>query len=42
MKEHSSKDIIGDLDIGVKTKRQLKNLISHVCFTSKVEPKKVK
>lgn len=42
IKGHSSKDIIGDSDKGVKTRRQLENLISHVCFTSKVERRKVK
>lgn len=41
-KGHSSKDIIEDLDKGVKTRRQLENIISHICFTSKIKPKKVK
>lgn len=42
IKGHSSKDIIEDPDKGVKTRRQLENLISHMCFTSTVGPRKVR
>lgn len=37
---HSTKDIIGDPNVEVKTRRQVQNSISHVSFTSKVEPRK--
>lgn len=42
VKGHSSKDIIGDPKEGVKTRKQIENTISHICFTSKIEPRKVK
>lgn len=35
-------DIIGDPRQGVKTRRQIENVLSHLCFTSQIEPKKVK
>lgn len=35
-------NIIGDPNIGVKTWRQIKNIISHICFTNKIELKCVK
>lgn len=38
---HLPYDIIGDPK-GVKTWRHMKNIISHMCFTCKIEPKKVK
>lgn len=41
-KGHSLKDIIGDREKGVKTRRQLEHIISHSCFTSKIKLKKVK
>lgn len=42
IKGHPSKDIIGNPNKCVKTRKQLENLISNVCFTSTVEPRKVK
>lgn len=41
VKGHSSKEIIGDPKEGVKTRKQIENIISHICFTSKIEPRKV-
>ena len=38
----SPSDISGDPNIGVKTRRQIENIISHFCFTSKMESKCVK
>lgn len=38
----SRDDIIGDPNIRVKTRREIKNIISHLCFTSKIESKCVK
>lgn len=35
-------DIIGDPKQGVKTRKQIENILCHLCFTSKIEPKKVK
>lgn len=35
-------DIIGDPNIGVKTRRQIENILSYFYFTSKIEPKHVK
>lgn len=35
-------NIIGDPNAGVKTRKQVENMISHVCFTIKIEPMKVK
>lgn len=34
--------IIGDPRQGVKTRKQIENIISHLCFISKIEPKKIK
>lgn len=42
IKGHSSRDIIGDPKEGVKMIKQIENIISHICFTSKIKPRKVK
>lgn len=42
IKGYSLKDIIGDPNKGVKTRRQLENFIIHVCLTTTVETRKVK
>ena len=34
-------DVIGDVNEGVRTRRQIANLISFTCYTSQIEPKKV-
>lgn len=39
---YSSNDIIGDSTVGVKTRRQVENILSHLCFTSTVELRMVK
>ena len=38
---HYQEDIIGDLNEGVRTRRQLANQISYVCYTSQIEPKNI-
>ncbi|KAI9153710.1 hypothetical protein LWI28_015433 [Acer negundo] len=38
---HNKDDVIGDVNDGVKTRRQIANLISYTCYTSQIEPKKV-
>lgn len=38
VKDHPKDQILGDPLIGVKTRNQLENLMSHLCFTSKFEP----
>ncbi|KAK0570386.1 hypothetical protein LWI29_000343 [Acer saccharum] len=40
-KLHDKEDIIGEVNEGVRTRRQLANLISYTCYTSQIEPKKV-
>lgn len=40
-KVHSTDDIIGDPNAKVKTRKQIENIISHLCFTSKIKPPKV-
>ncbi|KAK0588038.1 hypothetical protein LWI29_033242 [Acer saccharum] len=40
-KLHDKEDIIGEVKEGVRTRRQLANLISYTCYTSQIEPKKV-
>ncbi|KAK1553149.1 hypothetical protein Q3G72_029697 [Acer saccharum] len=40
-KLHDKEDIIGEINEGVRTRRQLANLISYTCYTSQIEPKKV-
>lgn len=42
IKGHSPTDIIGNPQDGVKTHKQVENLISHMCFTLKIEPRVVK
>lgn len=37
----SPNDILGDLKDGVRTRRKIKNILSHLCFTYKIGPKKV-
>lgn len=41
-KGHSITDIIGNPQDGVKTRKKVKILISHMCFTSKIKPRVVK
>lgn len=41
-KGHSLIDIIGNPQDGVKTYKQVENLISHMCITSKIGPRVVK
>ncbi|KAK0603399.1 hypothetical protein LWI29_004559 [Acer saccharum] len=38
---HNKEDVIGDVNEGVRTRRQIANLISFTCYTSQIEPKKV-
>ncbi|KAI9192254.1 hypothetical protein LWI28_020071 [Acer negundo] len=38
---HNKNDVIGDMNGGVRTRRQIANLISYTCYTSQIEPKKV-
>ncbi|KAK1563536.1 hypothetical protein Q3G72_028862 [Acer saccharum] len=38
---HNKKDVIGDVNEGVRTRRQIANLISFTCHTSQIEPKNV-
>ena len=38
---HNKEDVIGDVNEGVRTRRQIANLISFTCNTSQIEPKKV-
>ena len=38
-KSHDPSAIVGDPTLGVKTRAQLENVVSHLCYTSKVEPK---
>ena len=40
-KLHDKEDIIGEVNEGVRTRRQLANLISYTCYTSQIKPKKV-
>ncbi|KAI9162090.1 hypothetical protein LWI28_023723 [Acer negundo] len=40
-KLHDKDDIIGEINEGVRTRRQLSNLITYTCYTSQIEPKKV-
>ena len=40
-KLHDKEDIIGEVNEGVRTRRQLANLLSYTCYTSQIEPKKV-
>ncbi|KAK1558510.1 hypothetical protein Q3G72_003173 [Acer saccharum] len=40
-KFHDKEDIIREVNEGVRTRRQLANLISYTCYTSQIEPKKV-
>ncbi|KAL5849177.1 hypothetical protein ACOSQ4_007190 [Xanthoceras sorbifolium] len=40
-RSHKKDDIIGDVSEGVRTRRQLANQVSYVCYTSQFEPKKV-
>ncbi|KAK0594190.1 hypothetical protein LWI29_002834 [Acer saccharum] len=39
---HNKEDVIGDVNEGVRTRRQIANLISFTCYTSQIEPKKAK
>ncbi|KAK0608504.1 hypothetical protein LWI29_031711 [Acer saccharum] len=41
-KLHDKEDIIGEVNEGVRTRRQLANLISYTCYTSQIEPKMLK
>ena len=34
-------DVIGDMNEGVRTIRQIANLISFTCYTSQIEPKRL-
>lgn len=38
----SPNGILGDPKDGVKTRRKIKNILSHLCFISKIDLKKVK
>ena len=38
---HNKDDVIGDVNEGVRTRRQIANLISFTCYTSQIEPKKI-
>lgn len=38
----SQNDILGNLNDAVRTRCQTENILSHFCFTSKIESKKVK
>ena len=38
---HNKEDVIGDVNEGVRTRRQIANLISFTCYISQIEPKKV-
>ncbi|KAK0588363.1 hypothetical protein LWI29_000056 [Acer saccharum] len=40
-KLHDKEDIIGEVNEGVRTRRQLANLLSYTCYTSQIEPKQV-
>ncbi|KAK0578635.1 hypothetical protein LWI29_013526 [Acer saccharum] len=40
-KLHDKNDIIGEMNEGVRTRRQIANLISYTCYTSQIKPKKV-
>ena len=41
VKHHPMDQILGDPLAGVKTRRQLENIVSYLCFTSTFEPKNV-
>ena len=41
VKHHPMDQILGDPLAGVKTRRQLENIVSYLCFTSTLEPKNV-
>ena len=38
---HDKNDIIWEVNEGLRTRRQIANLISYTCYTSQIEPKKV-
>ncbi|KAK4838849.1 hypothetical protein QYF36_016968 [Acer negundo] len=40
-KLYDEKDIIGEVNEGVRTRHQITDLISYTCYTSQIEPKKV-
>jgi len=41
-KSHDTLKIIGDPEVGVKTRAQLENEVTYLCYTSKIEPKNFK
>ncbi|MGV7994836.1 hypothetical protein PJP12_29635, partial [Mycobacterium kansasii] len=42
VKDHPTKQILGNPLTGVRTRRQLEDICNYVCFTSQIEPSNVK